>query len=373
MLTRESIVIKVLFTLMAAIAAVSGADARIKWHNPLDAPEGVSYVHNQAWNEDGGNFCRLPSRAKGKVREAVWDLSRNSAGLTVRFRTDARDIDVKYTVSGVYSMPHMPATGVSGVDLYRSRDNGFCFGNYSFGDTIRYSYVVDRGAVDGAMEEYTLYLPLYNTVKYIEIGVPYGAGFEFVAASARKPLVLYGTSIAQGACASRPAMAWGNILARELDMPLVNLGFSGNGRLEPEVIDFINEIDAAAVILDCMPNIYDKTPEQVEAIVVNAVNQIRSKHSDMPIVLVDHAGYSNGVTNQKQHALYTGNNEGQARAFKKLKEGGDANIYHIEHSQLNVLPEGIVDYVHPSDLGMNNQARAVKQQLIRINQINQHY
>lgn len=374
MLMRKSIKIHALVALfMVIIAGASEAAAQIKWHNPLNAPAGVSYVQNQAWNEDGGDFCRLPSRAKDKVRGAVWDLSRNSAGLAVRFRTDARDINVKYKVSGGHSMPHMPATGVSGVDLYRCHDKGFCFGDYSFGDTIRYSYLVDRGAMEGAMEEYTLYLPLYNTVTFMEIGVPDGAGFEFVAASARKPLVLYGTSIAQGACASRPAMAWGNILARDMDMPLINLGFSGNGRLEPEVIDFINEIDAAAVILDCMPNIYDKTPEQVEAIVVNAVNQIRSKHRDMPIVLVDHAGYSNGVTNEKQYALYTGNNEGQARAFKKLKEAGDQNLYHIEHSRLNVLPDGIVDYVHPSDLGMNNQARAVKQQLIRINQFNQHY
>lgn len=46
------------------------------------------------------------------------------------------------------------------------------------------------------------------------------------------PIVLYGTSIAQGACASRPGMAWGNIVSRSLEIPLINLGFSGNGKLE---------------------------------------------------------------------------------------------------------------------------------------------
>ena len=200
-------------TLAVALVVCGTAVAQdTKWFNPLDVPAGKTVVHNQAWNEDGGNYARLPLRAKDKVREPLWDLSRNSAGIALRFKTDAKDINVKYTVAGGMSMPHMPATGVSGVDLYRDRDKGFCFGSYSFGDTVRYSYTVDRGVRPGAMEEFTLYLPLYNTVNEMWIGVPEGARFEFVEPAAEKPLVLYGTSIAQGACASRPAMAWGNIL-----------------------------------------------------------------------------------------------------------------------------------------------------------------
>ncbi|MEZ3599344.1 MAG: hypothetical protein K1V81_09670, partial [Paramuribaculum sp.] len=94
---------------LAAMFALCGTPMvqETVWHNPLDVPAGKTFVHNQAWNEDGGNYARLPMRAKDKVREAVWDLSRNSAGITLRFKTDAKDINVKYTVGGGMSMPHM--------------------------------------------------------------------------------------------------------------------------------------------------------------------------------------------------------------------------------------------------------------------------
>ena len=357
------------FIALAAVALAalgSAVAAEIKWYNPLDVASGQTYVHNQAWNEDGGNFARLPMRAKDRVRQPLWDLSRNSAGLLLRFRTDAKNINVRYTVDGPMSMPHMPATGVSGVDLYRDRDKGFCFGGYSFGDTVRYSYTVDRDYRPGVMEDFTLYLPLYNTVTSMEIGVPSDARFEFVAPTGRKPLVLYGTSIAQGACASRPAMAWGNILARNLDMPLINLGFSGNGRLEPEMIELINEIDAEAILLDCMANLIGRSSEEIESLVTEAVKQIRAVHPTTPIVIIEHAGYSNAPTNEVKHYEYDHSNIAQRAAYEKLVTSGVGNLYYIEREVLGVLPEGIVDYVHPSDLGMMRQATAVERSLRTI-------
>lgn len=354
-------------TLAVALVVCGTAVAQdTKWFNPLDVPAGKTFVHNQAWNEDGGNYARLPLRAKDKVREPLWNLSRNSAGITLRFKTDAKDINVKYTVAGGMSMPHMPATGVSGVDLYRDSDKGFCFGSYSFGDTVRYSYTVDRGVRPGAMEEFTLYLPLYNTVNEMWVGVPEGARFEFVEPAAEKPLVLYGTSIAQGACASRPAMAWGNILSRNLGMPLVNLGFSGNGRLEPELIDLINEIDAQAIMLDCMPNLIGRSSEEIESLVTEAVKQIRKVHPDVPVVLIEHAGYSNAPTNEVKFYEYDHSNKAQRKAYEALKASGVNNLHYIERADLGVLPEGIVDYVHPSDLGMMRQATAVERHLRKI-------
>ena len=112
-------------------------------------------------------------------------------------------------------MPHMPATGVSGIDLYATDNNGqerWCAGNYSMGDTIVYNFRgLSYAAKSGNGFEYQLFLPLYNSVSWMEIGVPADASFRFLPVSQEKPLVIYGTSIAQGACASRPGMAWGNI------------------------------------------------------------------------------------------------------------------------------------------------------------------
>ena len=113
-----------------------------------------------------------------------------------------------------------------------------------------------------------------------------------VIVSLEKPIILYGTSIAQGACASRPAMAWGTILQRSLDYPLINLGFSGNGKLAKEVLQFIGETDARLYILDCMPNLPNQKEEDITALAIAAVKQLREKHS-APILLIEHGGYSN--------------------------------------------------------------------------------
>ena len=158
---------KILSIIFVSLVTVTMSFAQTVWRSPL-ASTSPSYLQNQGWNEDGGNYHRLPNRAEGKVRDKVWKLACQSAGLSIRFKTDAPEISVKYTVTQPLNMPHMPSTGVSGVDLYRRDDQSFCFGNYSFGDTIRYHYKVDKGVKGKKEVEYELFLPLYNEVSRLE-------------------------------------------------------------------------------------------------------------------------------------------------------------------------------------------------------------
>ena len=185
----------------------------------------------------------------------------------------------------------MPATGVSGVDLYSINSDGkwnICYGGLSFGDTVKTTYKnIGKDRYHNEGFEYRLYLPLYNGVNWLRIGIQEGKKLTFIPASIEKPIVLYGTSIAQGACASRPGQAWSNILQRDIDYPVINLAFSGNGKLEPEVLNFINEIDSRLYILDCIPNLTEISADVVTSRVLAAVKQIRAKHST-PILLVEH-------------------------------------------------------------------------------------
>ncbi len=118
------------------------------------------------------------------------------------------------------AMLHMPATGVSGVDLYAKNSDGkwlWCKGNYSFADTINYNFrnITPNDNYHKMGREYHLYLPLYNSVEWMEIGTEEDALFEPIPIRKEKPIVVYGTSIAQGGCASRPGMAWTSILERK--------------------------------------------------------------------------------------------------------------------------------------------------------------
>ena len=122
--------------------------------------------------------------------------------------------------------------------------------------------------------EYAAYLPLYNGIESLEIGVPAGAKFAGLAPRAEKPIVFYGTSITHGACASRPGMVHTAILGRRFDRPVINLGFSGNGRMDPAVGELLTEIDAAVYVIDCLPNMQ---PADVTAKCIPLVKQLRAE------------------------------------------------------------------------------------------------
>ena len=262
-------------------------------------------------------------------------------------------------------MPHMPATGVSGVDLYRIDSDGveaYCAGRYAFGDdgvTYKFTGMPTSPQHHKLGYEYRLYLPLYNGVKQMQIGVKEGSEFRFVPTSEERPIVLYGTSIAQGGCVSRPAMAWGTILQRALDLPLVNMGFSGNGRLEREVLSYICEMDARLYILDCLPNILEYEVEEVYRLTYEAVRQIRQK-SEEPILLVDHVGYTTFDTNPKNHDYVIAANKASRRAYEKLLAEGVQNLFYITREQMGITYEMAVDGNHLTDLGQLQQARAVE-------------
>ena len=63
-------------------------------------------------------YDRLPASYKELVREPVWNLSKSSAGLSIRFLTNTSNLKVKWEIMNDLSMDHMPDTGIKGVDLY---------------------------------------------------------------------------------------------------------------------------------------------------------------------------------------------------------------------------------------------------------------
>ena len=339
------------------------AQAQMVWHDPMQASESV--MQNQAFAEEIHGYARLPKRAQGEVRKDVWSLAQNSAGLMIAFYTNSPDVEVRYkTTSSSYAMPHMPATGVSGVDLYRVDSDGveaYCAGRYSFGEEVTYKYagMPNSPSHHKLGYEYRLYLPLYNGVQSMQIGVSEGSEFRFIPTRKERPIVLYGTSIAQGGCVSRPAMAWGTILQRALDMPLVNMGFSGNGRLEPEVLKYICESDARLYILDCLPNILEYEVAEVERLTYEAVKQIRRASAE-PILLVDHVGYTTFGTNPKNHDYVIAANKAARRAYEKLVREGVENLFYITREQMGITYEMAVDGNHLTDYGMMQQAKAVE-------------
>ncbi len=355
---------------LVLLANIQQAQAQTRWYNPEDAA--VNPVQGQAFKgqEREGFYHRFPKKAEQSVRGAVWRLSKDSAGESIIFSTDSKTIKVRYTVSKRHAMPHMPATGVTGVDLYTSdRDGGevFLAAKYAFRDTVTFDYgTVDILKPVGGLQEYTLFLPLYNEVTWMEIGVDEGAEFRFKAAPQEKTIVAYGTSIAQGACASRPGMAWSNILQRMLGREVVNLGFSGNAHMENEVIDLLAEIDAEVYLIDAMPNVCSFEPQAIKDTVLASIRRLRSLKPDTPIVLVDHIGYPHAKANAKVRMKEQNALKMQKFAYEQLKKEGMKKLYYLSYDEIAFPQDATVEGVHASDYGMQVYAEAYRKKLKRI-------
>ena len=299
-------------------------------------------------------FDRLPASAQGKVTSAVWSLSRDSAGMMARFRTDASAIHVHYKVmKSALAMPHMPATGVSGIDLYARDGQGrWKWVQVTRPATQEITAEVIKGLAPGE-REYAAYLPLYNGVESLEIGVPEGARFEGLAPRA-KPIVFYGTSITHGACASRPGMVHTGILGRRLDRPVVNLGFSGNGRMDQAVGEYLVQIDAAAFVIDCLPNM---NAAAVREKCIPLVKQLRAARPTVPIILVEDRRFTNDWITPEKRQFHTDNHAALRECYEKLLAEGVSGLSYIEGDHLyGDDTEGATDASHASDLGFMRQA-----------------
>ncbi len=322
-------------------------------------------VEGKAWSDTKRYFDRLPAKAEGVARGPVWSLSRHSAGMAVRFKTDAPRISARYTLLlDSVAMPHMPATGVSGVDLYAENAEGQWRWLGITRPTSKHVQADLANDIAPEMRQYMAYLPLYNGVESLEIGVPKEAAFEPLPPRPEKPIVFYGTSILHGGCASRPGMAFPAILGRRLNRPTVNLGFSGNGKMDREVGEWISEIDASAYVIDCLPNMNaEEVAERAEPL----VRQLRAVRPEAPIVLVEDRTYANAEFKPSSQQRHATSRAALKAAYDQLVAAGVGGLSYVEgEGLLGDDCEATVDGSHPSDLGMVRMADALEPVLRRV-------
>ena len=153
------------------------------------------------------------------VRKALWNLSQNTAGLYVRFRTNSTSVGARWTVKYNNQFNHITATAVKGLDLYCLQDGKWQFVNSAI-PTGKENHVTIVKNMLPQEREFMLYLPLYDGIDKLEIGIDPGAEIvasELNSPDRENPIVMYGTSILQGASASRPGMAATNIIGRRFD------------------------------------------------------------------------------------------------------------------------------------------------------------
>lgn len=306
-------------------------------------------------------YSRIPDFRKPVTRYEVWELGQHSAGISIRFRSDATDIILKWTSRYNNTMTHMADLGTRGLDLYVLTEDSvwrYLGPGRPMGNPTYYTAAAN---MDPKMREYMIHLSLYDGVQDLEIGIPEGAVIEQpVVNSPRrgKPVVIYGTSLAHGATASRPGMAASNILQRELDCEFINLGFSANGKLDYEIAEMMADVDAAVYIMDNIPN---SSVDQINNKTEKFVKILRDRHPDTPIIFIEDPKFPAIPINKKITAEVERKNAAIRQVYKKMVENGMTNTYYIE--QINLQPEdgdATSDEYHYTDIGFRKYCDTLK-------------
>lgn len=350
----------------AAVPVEAPPATDVTWHDVT-----TWGVEGRAWTDQprARYFDRLPAAAEAETRTlldfygkfSVWDLSRCSAGMMARFRSDATAVHVRYRLRNPeLALPHMPATGVSGVDLY-ARDPGGDWRYVAGSKPTRpeFSGELIAGLRPGG-REFALYLPLYNGVESLEIGVPRGATLAGLAPRPR-PVVFYGTSITQGGVASRPGICHTAILGRRLDRPVLNLGFSGTGRMDPAVGRFLAQVDASVFVIECCGNMQ---PAQIRERCRPLVHQLRAAWPATPVVLVEDRGFPNAWIVTARAEANRDNHAALREAWASLRRDGVPGLHYIPGATLyGDDAEGSTDNAHANDLGFMRMAEQMEPHL----------
>jgi len=303
--------------------------------------------------KENGMFRRIPETVAQTVNEGVYSLHTHCAGGRVRFVTDSPYVVIKAGIVPC-KMGHFALSGSCGFDMYSKVDGkNFYEGTFvpPFDVEDGYESVIDlRGVCE---KEFTINFPLYSGVTYLYIGLQEGSVLrEAPEYGISTPVVYYGSSITQGGCASKPGSSYESILSRRFDCDYINLGFSGSGRGEDEIVDYIKGLNMSLYVMDYDHNA--PTSEHLENTHYRMYERIRAVKPDLPILMLPRPMYYLTEDEERRNEIiYT--------TYLRAKAQGDNNVYYISGRKLmeKVEDNGTVDNCHPTDSGFFSMACAI--------------
>lgn len=348
------------------------------WYRPQEAPFKLAGFH---WFDQDHIYRRLPLHPPLPLPPAVERVAATCAGGQVKFVSDTATLVLKVKLHepfGIdcvpFASPHGPEhaaqTCVSGFDLYLGppgAETFYAVTRFPSGATEYECRLLDRASRDPLV--FTLNFPLHNGVDDVLIGLPQAASRqEPPPYRMDQPVVVYGTSIVQGGCASRPGTCYPNILSRWLNVPFLNLGFSGSGKGEPQVAEAIALVrNPALFVLDYEANV---NLEGLVQTMPGFIARLRAKHPLTPVLVVSKIRNAREAVKSDTTAVVA---REQARNFqralvKKLRAAGDKHVHFLDGSKLlgPDYHECSVDGVHVTDRGFFRMANAMHPTLEKL-------
>lgn len=293
---------------------------------------------------EDGKFYRMNPDDACKISKNVLEIAYETAGGRVLFATDSPKIAIIAEYNKISKLSSYPFSATMGFDIYSNESFVGVFVP-PFDATDSYESVINTPYADGNMHEYTVNFPICSDIKRLLIGVTGGSditrgkGYKI-----EKPIVFYGSSTTQGACASRPGNVYENIISRALDCDYINLGFAGNALGEEAMARYISKLDMSAFVYD-----YDYNAPSAEHLMAThevMFRIIREKNPSLPIIIMSAPKpYTNEEDLRREKIIYS--------TYESAIQNGDRNVYFLSGSKMlePVRDSALTDNVHPGDVG----------------------
>jgi hypothetical protein len=301
-------------------------------------------------------LCRLPERVLPALPELCRWVCRHPAGGLLRFRTDSRRIALRVQYETSETCPTTPCKALFGWDAY--------VGSGTHRTFVKTLYGVDRkllllDGIDqadaGKVREWTLCFPVRNHPACVELGLEAHATLAPPPPrTVHKPILFYGSSIVEGGCASRGGLTYPMIIGRGLDAHVINYGFGGSARGEPQVAEAIAALDLAALVIDYDHNA--PSAEHLRKTYWKFFKRIRAKQPTLPILLVSSVDYHNEPHYYQKRAAVI------EQTYRRARAGGDRHVLFL-HGK-TIFPrthwwDCSGDHIHPNDLGFRYMADVI--------------
>ncbi len=317
--------------------------------------------------EQPGLFRRMPQEVAEKTGKRINLLHTNTAGARLRFATDSSYI----AVGAVFPPMEFPSARTAAF----AGANGFSFDLFADGHHQRVLWpetLVQQGSVmsfdvpDGTYQaildfgsrktrQITLCFPSFVNVEDIYIGLQNDAVVEPAAPYCNEnPVVFYGSSITQGACASRSGNSYENVLSRKLNFDYVNLGFASGCRAQEPVIDYLCTLKTPLLVFDYDHNA--PTLEFLEQTHLPALRKLRAAHPHIPFIVLSKPDRDTGLADCTARAKLIEEN------CRILAAESAAPVHFINGQDIftsHDMDMMTVDGTHPTDLGMHCIAQAL--------------
>jgi len=313
-----------------------------------------------AWYHEEKTFHRLPEAILPEINDGARFEAGSTAGGMVRFKTNSDTIAIWAELASNPDVhPHMPRTGSSGFDLYLGKrtEKRFVGSEQQVAPpagSTELKAMIAAGLGEN-MKECTINFPLYNGVNNVFIGLCPESTLDSPSPfTISKPLLFYGSSITQGACASRPGNAYPSIIARWLDADHLNLGFSAGAKGEPAMARLIASLEMSVFIMDYDHNAM--TVEQLASTHEPFYQTVRKAQPELPIIMISRPDidYQPRFNRAMRSVI--------RKTYDNAVSSGDRRVFFIDGETLFGTRDRdacTVDGRHPNDLGFMRMAETI--------------